>query len=184
MDNLHIRAERRNGMCVLRIAGELDELTTDTFTAHAGAAVRAVPGPVAVDLTGLTFVDVAGARALTQLIRGLPASRLEHVTECTPAVRRVLRLLHLPSPGYWTARHRTIANPVTRGLAGQVEQAVLHASEAQLAASGALARLQDTCIRLASTRERAGLTRERAQETVGRTRAAREFAARSRGPAA
>lgn len=169
---LQIKAERRDGMCVLRVAGELDAATTGAFTAHANAVLHAVPGPVAVDLTALRFVDAAGARALTQLLRSLSDSRLAGVTPCIPVVRRVLRLLGLPPPDCWPARRKTTAQLGTGELVSLVEQA-------RADTSGTLARLQDTCIRLASTRERTDLSREQAQRALARTRASRERLARS-----
>jgi len=170
---LQIRAQGRDGMCVLRVVGELDTAMTGTFTAQADAALHAVPGPVTVDLTGLRFVDAAGARALTQLLRSLSASRLAGVTPCIPVVRRALRLLGLPFPDYWLARRKRTAQLETGELVSLVEQAMIETGET-------LTRLQDTCIRLASTRERADLTREQSKRALARTRASRERLARSR----
>jgi hypothetical protein len=70
-----------------------------------------------------------------------------------------------------------IAQPsVTRHLVDLVQHARLDASRTKLAASWTLARLTDTGIRLANTRERAGLIREQGQQTLARTRSAREGA--------
>jgi anti-anti-sigma factor len=179
-DYLRVQAERRNGMCVLRVSGELDRATADPFVRHADAVVRAIPGPVAIDLTGLKFIDVAGVRVLTQLLRRLSASRLADVSRCTPAVRRVLRLLGMPPPDYWLTAQRATALPPTRELADRIERAVFDADETQRATAGTIARLQDTCIRVASTLERTGLTREQARQTLTRAKAAREILTRSR----
>lgn len=59
-----IRVERRGGACLLRISGELDLITADSLGERADAAVEQVPGPVLVDLAGLTFIDARAARAL------------------------------------------------------------------------------------------------------------------------
>jgi anti-anti-sigma factor len=114
MDNyLQVQAERSNGMCVLRITGELDSALTGTFAAHAEAVAATIPGPVTVDLSGLTFIDAAGARALTLVIRAL-AGRLAVVSPCTPAVRRVLEHSSLPPLDYWLTGHRAVRTGETR----------------------------------------------------------------------
>src|SRR5262249_19829006 len=130
-DYLQVRAERRNGMCVLQITGELDMGMTATFLARADAEVRAVPGPVIVDLTGLTFVDAPGARVLTQLTRKLSASRLAAVTPCTPAVRRIMRIVRVPPPEYWLTDAGAPAGPGTVELVNRVQRAMVEAIEVQ-----------------------------------------------------
>jgi anti-anti-sigma regulatory factor len=50
-DSVQVRAVRRNGACVLQIAGELDTMAADTFAERADAAVRSLPWPVLVDLS-------------------------------------------------------------------------------------------------------------------------------------
>jgi anti-anti-sigma factor len=178
-DYLQIQADRSNGMCLLRITGELDSALTGTFAAHAEAVAGTIPGPVTVDLSGLTFIDAAGARALT-LVIGTLSGRLAAVSPCTPAVRRVLELSSLPPLDYWLARHREAPGSGTPELIDQVRRVLRDAGKAQSTASGTLARLSDTRIRIASTRERTGLIREQARLTLAGTRALRELLARSR----
>src|SRR5215469_4340693 len=103
-DQLKVHVESRNGTCTLRIAGELDCLEADGLPVRVIAAIGPTSGPLVVDLSGLTFIDAAGARALTHLIRTLPADRLTAVSLCTPAVRRVLDILRMPPPAMWVAR--------------------------------------------------------------------------------
>jgi len=174
---LRVEAESRYRQCVLRVIGELDLVTAAEFADRAEAAVKATTGPVVVDLSSLTFVDVFGARALATVILTLPAARRPVIRSCPPQVRLVLDLLNLPL-SYLPADPLTENAPpsVTRDLVHLVQHARLDASKAILAANWTLARLTDTGIRLASTRERTGLTREQGQQTLARTRSARERA--------
>jgi anti-anti-sigma factor len=172
---------RRNGACVLLIAGELDAVAADTFAERVDAAVRRLPGPVLVDLSGLTFIDAQGARALDAVMRTLPAGRPASVRACPRRVRRILDILGLPLDGRPSASSPG-RRPGPAGLVDEVRRARLQAGEAKLNASGALAELADTRIRLASTIERAGLIREQGRQTLARSQAGREQAIRSRQP--
>jgi anti-anti-sigma regulatory factor len=166
---------------VLQITGELDAMAADAFAEHADAAVRSLPGPVLVDLSGLTFIDAGGARVLDAVIRTLPGGRPASVRACPRHVRRTLDMLDLPldsrAAGSLPARR-----PGTPALVEEVRRARLHAGEAKLDASGALAELADTRIRLAGTIERAGLIREQGRQALARSRASREQGFRSRQP--
>jgi anti-anti-sigma regulatory factor len=96
-DGVHVWAVRRNGACVLRVAGELDVATTaDDLVARAAASVRGVPGPVLIDLSALTFVDAHGARALDALIRTPLDGRAVAVRHCPLRIRRLLNVFRVP----------------------------------------------------------------------------------------
>ena len=181
---LRVQAESRNGQCVLRIAGDLDMITAGEFADRADQEVAATPGPVVVDLSGLTFIDARGARALATMIDALPAGRQAVVRSCPPHVRLVLDMLGLPpnylSADYLSARNRMAPQSATRDLVDRVQDARHYAGAAKLGASWVLSRLADTRIRLASTRERTGLLREQGQRTVASSRAVREYVIRSR----
>jgi anti-anti-sigma factor len=181
---LRIQVESRNGLCVLRVIGDLDFLAAREFAERAGPAVQAVPGPVVVNLSCVTFIDVRGARALAALPQTLPAGRQVVVCSCPPDVRLIIDVLGL-SLNYLPADYLPAENwtgPLSRTceLVNQVQDARLHASMARLHAKGVLARLMDVSIRLASTRERGDLIREQGQQTVASARAARELVLRSR----
>jgi anti-sigma B factor antagonist len=180
-DSVQVRSVRRNGACVLQIAGELDAMGADAFAGHADAAVRSLPGPVLVDLSGLTFIDAGGARVLDAVMQTLPGGRPASVRACPRRVRRVLDMLGLPLDGR-AAGSPPARRPGTPPLVVEVRRARLHASEAKLDASGALAELADTRIRLAVTIERAGMLREQGRQALARSRASREQALRSRQP--
>ena len=178
-DSVQVRAVRRNGVCVLQIAGELEAMGADAFAERADAAARSLPGPVLVDLSGLTFIDARGARVLDAVMRTLPGGRGASGPTRPRARRRILDLLGLPLDG------RAAGNPEARRpwapvLVDEVRRARLHAVEAKLDASGTLAELADTRIRLAGTIERAGLIREQGRQTLARSRAGREQALRAR----
>jgi anti-sigma B factor antagonist len=178
-DGVQVRAERRNGTCVLRISGELDTMTADTLGERADAAVRDVPGPVLVDVSGLTFIDADGARVLNALIQTLPDGRRGAVRSCPRGIRRILDLLGL-SLGCPSAGHDAVPEPGMTALLDQVRRARFHAGEARLDVGETLARLTDTCIRLAGTVERADLIREQGRQALAASRTAREHAARAR----
>ena len=96
-DGVKVWAARRNGACVLRVAGELDVATTaDELVARAAASVRAVPGPVLIDLSALTFIDAHGARALDALIRTPLDGRAAAVRHCPVRIRRMLNVFRVP----------------------------------------------------------------------------------------
>lgn len=164
-DYLQVQAEQRNGLCVLRITGELDTVMAGVFAERAEAAVQAIPRPVLIDLPGLTFIDAGGARALATVIRTFSAA----VRSCPPPVRQTLDLLGLP-PWYLSAGNSTVPRS--------------DACEAKLGARLLLDQLRDTCIRLASTLERSDLVREQGRRTAASSRAAREHLMRSRQAAA
>jgi anti-anti-sigma factor len=166
---------------VLHIAGELDVMSADAFAEHADAAVRSLPWPVLVDLSGLTFIDARGARVLDAVIRTLPGGRPASVRACPRHVRRILDMLGLPLDGR-PAGSPPARRPGTAALVDEVRRARLHAGEAKLDASGTLAELADSRIRLAGTIERASLIREQGRQTLARSRASREQALRSRQP--
>lgn len=178
-DGVEVRAERQNGVCVLRISGELDTMKADTLGERADAAVLGVPGPVLVDLSGLTFIDLHGARVLDAVIQTMPDGRQAAVRFCPRRIRRVLDLAGLsfscPPSG-----HAVASEPAATALLDLARRTRLRAGNARLDVSGALACLADTYMRLANTIERAGLIQEQARQAVTAGRGAREQAARSR----
>lgn len=180
MDYLQVRAAYRNGLYVLRIAGDLDSLMADTFAVRADAALSAARGPVVVDLSGLAFTDARGARALAALLKSLSPGRLADVRYCPSHVRHLLDLIGLPPLNYFVARGGSAWEARTPELVDRLRRAMLDASEARHTASGVLGLLTDTCIRVASTRERTGLALEQGRRTVVNSKAARERLMRSR----
>lgn len=76
---------------VLAVAGALDTLGRDLLEAVLLHVRRSRPGPIAVDLAGVSFVDTQGFSPVLAPDVVLVAA--------SPAVRRLLRLLGLPLPG-------------------------------------------------------------------------------------
>jgi anti-anti-sigma factor len=187
---LRVRAERRGNLCVLKVWGDLEAFTAGQFAAEAGKALHETPGPVLVDLSGLDFIDAAGARALAAVARSVPRWRLAGVRGCQPRVRRVLDLAGLDLAGltcegetasgfraFWADELMTRAHAARSG-----------SQEAVLRAGGAMARLAVTYARLAASwqqRARQGQTcaergREQAVRLLALSEAARGLSARCR----
>lgn len=81
---VQVQGERRDRSSVLRITGELDAVMARALAERADAAMRMLPLPVLVDLSGLTFLDAHGARALAAVIQRLTPGRLTGVPPCPP----------------------------------------------------------------------------------------------------
>lgn len=177
-----IQVESHNGFRVLHVYGDLNFDTAAEFAECAYQAVRGVSEIVLMNLSGLTAIDVRGARALAALIHTLPAEGQAVVCSCSPDVHLLLDVLGA-SLNYLPAHYLpTGTSPGSRTgeLVNRVREARLHAGVAKIQARDELDKLTDTSIRLASTRERTGLTREQGQRTLIRARAAREQVIRSR----
>lgn len=184
MASLRIRAEHRSGLCVLGISGVLDLVTSQELAEHADLMTHAVPGPVVMNLSGLTYIDARGARALAVVAQNLLAGRQVVLCSCPPHVRLTLDVLglslnYLPAD-YLPAEDWGAAPSGTRDLVNRVQDARLHACVAKLQAKGIMDTLMDVSIRLASTRERTELIREQGQRTLTSVRTAREHVTRSR----
>lgn len=179
-----IHVEISDGLRVLRVSGALDLTVAEEFGKRADRAIQAVPGPVVLDLSGLTFIDARGARTLAAVTHALPGGRRVAVRGCVPEVRFVFDLLGLPMnflPADYLAAWEWAGPPSrTRELVLQVREARIQASAARLYAGSVLARVTDTSIRLASLRERTDLAREQGRQTLASTRLARERVISSR----
>lgn len=178
-DGVQVQAERLHGACVLRISGELDLATADTLGERADAAVAGMPQPVLVDVSGLTFIDACGARALNAVIQTLPDGRLAALRSCPYGIRRILDILAL-FPGSPPAGHREVPDPGATALSGRVRRARLEGVEVTLTASAIIAEVIDTCVRLAVTVERTALIREQGRRARAASRAAVEEAGHAR----
>jgi anti-anti-sigma factor len=179
-DTVQVEAVRRYGVWLLRISGELDSESADSFTERVDAAVQGLTGSVLVDLSGLTFIDAGGARCLNAVLQTLPDGCLAAVRSCPRRVRRILDILGLSLDGQAVSGGSFAPGPGAPALLTDVLRARLQGGQARLDASRNLAELADTCIRLASTIERAGLVREQGRATLARSRVIREQSARSR----
>jgi anti-anti-sigma factor len=79
----------------IAVAGELDIATAPRFSARLGELLRrGYPRELVLDLSGLTFIDATGLRALTELRLRVEQQQAVLVLEAVPAqMRRVLQLI-------------------------------------------------------------------------------------------
>ena len=95
MTRVQLKAERVDGVQVLRVAGELDKLAIDQVRSRLERLVGS--GRLVVDLDAVTFIDSAGLHALFGLARlaSLEGGRIALVVAETSPTARVIDLVHL-----------------------------------------------------------------------------------------
>lgn len=176
---LTVAAAWEGRICLLTITGDLDVTTAGTLPGQAAQAAGRLDGRterLVLDLAGLTFLDVAGARALAAVASTAPAGCPVIIRAVSPAAARLLELLELNLEH----RHPAPADPGEQ-LAEQAR-----AARAQIAAL--TTGLRDTALQVARTGDRLAVTFARmAAQHPDRTcrlaalgTAAREAAAQSR----
>jgi anti-anti-sigma regulatory factor len=86
-----LRLHERGRRAALTLAGEIDLFSAPYLAArlgeHSGGAAD-----IAVDASRLTFIDVAGCRAIVEAARALPEGRCVRVTSAPSGMRRILNL--------------------------------------------------------------------------------------------
>lgn len=94
MDAGHVRlsSEIRDSLCFVKVSGELTQVSERDFAARTDEALAVFRGPILFDLSGLTFLDRHGARALARTLAAVPP-RQAGLHGCSPAVRQVLTAL-------------------------------------------------------------------------------------------
>lgn len=92
---LNVTIKQRGQVCVLSVSGELDIATAPILAGHA-AALADLAGRLIVDLSGLEFVDCAGARALAAVTSAAPPGCPVLVRGLARRVRKVFDILALP----------------------------------------------------------------------------------------
>lgn len=91
-----VAATRTGRGWVLAISGDLDLTTAEALAPAVAQVIGAVdgqPAPVLLDLAGLAFLDVAGARALVAAVQALPVGHPVTVGSISPPASRLLVLL-------------------------------------------------------------------------------------------
>ena len=83
------------GTATVVISGELDISGTPWLAAQLGNVLEDRPERLVFDLTGVGFIDVAGARLIASTAGALPAGRLPVVRGAGPLIRRVFALTGL-----------------------------------------------------------------------------------------
>ncbi|MFF1682764.1 STAS domain-containing protein [Streptomyces sp. NPDC058256] len=78
----------------LRLEGEIDLCSRDLLVAALDEAVQFCSGDLHVDLTGVTFIDVAGIRKMTTVAKTLSHDGRRLLLHATPpCARKVIQLL-------------------------------------------------------------------------------------------
>ncbi|MET8998627.1 STAS domain-containing protein [Amycolatopsis sp. Hca4] len=93
-DSLVVARRHIDGVTVLTVTGEVDLLTVADFTAALGSVP---PGPLALDLTGVTFLDSSGINAILRASGKVEAAGdrllvIADIADETDTVGRPLRL--------------------------------------------------------------------------------------------
>ena len=125
---MQTRTDRRDGLTLVQLAGELDKLTSDAVRSELGRSVGA--GDLLVDLTDVTFLDSAGLHVIFRLARAQAeaGATLGVVVPTTSPVRRVVEIAHVEGAavvctsvdeGLLQLRNVSLAPP--SGTAGPVE---------------------------------------------------------------
>jgi anti-sigma B factor antagonist len=108
--SLTVAATRTGQGCTLAISGDLDLTTAETLApavTQALGAVNGQPAPVLLDLSGLAFLDCAGARALATAVQALPSGNPVTMGPISPAASRLLDLIG------WNPEHLPPTRPAT-----------------------------------------------------------------------
>jgi hypothetical protein len=109
-------------------------------------ALAASRGPVLFDLSGVKFVDLAGARAVTRAVQAVPPPHEARLSGCSPTMRRVLKAVGFDLPHQGESAdaasdrpqaHAPVVAPsrqetimaTTRAAKSQARQSVLYTSE-------------------------------------------------------
>ena len=179
-DYLWAWTERRGRVTVLKLRGELDTVTAGRFTAQAASELRQAPGPVAVDLSFLDFIDCTGARALAAMVASVESWRLTEVRGIQPAVGRVLDLMGMDL-SVRAGPDELVLSLRGRELLAQAHVVRSQSREVLFESSAAMARLATTYAGLALARQRrAEQERARAEQMQRLCETARELSTRYR----
>jgi anti-sigma B factor antagonist len=85
-----------DGHAVVRVVGELDLATARTMVVVAEAGLAATNGPLVLEMSGVSFCDSSGLRALLSVEEhARTAQRRVVLRQPTIAVRRILDLAHV-----------------------------------------------------------------------------------------
>ena len=142
---LAVTVEQAHRVCVLSVSGELDITNTAHLFRAAAPAVAADSECFVLDLSGLAFTDVQGARALAAITHHIPVACPVVVQETGPCVHRVLELTGIslqPSRSSLAAA----ANPEDRA-----RELILRCQQARSAARETMARSRHMGRQLAAT---------------------------------
>jgi hypothetical protein len=129
-----------------------------------------------VDLAGLEFMDISGARSLAAVVRAI-TPRLAGLRSCRPPVRRILELLGLDVTALSVDSARDFE---TRELIARSREISAYLASGVSNAGKVLDDLADSYARIASQRESRGQLDD-AERLRARSQATREHAKRLQG---
>jgi anti-sigma B factor antagonist len=89
---ISVRLELDAGTATVYIAGELDLTTTPELARHLEQVLARQPRRLVLDLSGVSFIDVAAARLLSGATGLRPAAAPPVLRRASPEARRVLAL--------------------------------------------------------------------------------------------
>lgn len=92
MDDLICSREMPEGLCVLRLAGEVDLSTVHVIRDAAADSIRAHGPTLRLDLSSVMFMDCAGVAALLAISRCVRARGGTLDIEASRPVSKVIRL--------------------------------------------------------------------------------------------
>jgi anti-anti-sigma factor len=92
---LHVDVTRDGVVATVTVTGELDIATATTLCRHLLDVGATHPDRIVLDLDGMVFVDVAGARALDEMCHLLEVGCPVIVRRPRPSARMVFRLTGL-----------------------------------------------------------------------------------------
>jgi anti-anti-sigma factor len=98
-EQLRIRSDRRDRICVVALSGPLDVTAAAGLTQCIEAERAARPARLVIDMSGISVVDFNGARALAAAVRPVPGQCPVVVRSVRPAARQRLELAGLDLAG-------------------------------------------------------------------------------------
>jgi anti-anti-sigma factor len=96
MPPLKIKIKRDGLAVIICVSGELDVASAPILTERAGRVLRDPAERLELDLSGLTFIDCAGARALGVLKKSVPPGCPVLVRGASRRVRKVVAIVEAP----------------------------------------------------------------------------------------
>jgi anti-anti-sigma factor len=183
VEHPRVRAERRGRICVVAVSGPLDMSTSAGLTECIRAERAARPDRLVIDMSGVSFVDFSGARALAAAASPVPGQCPVVVRSLRPAARRGLQQAGLdlgwldrdtgPADARPHGRDGGPADSATgtlvrqwQHLHGSVERAIADSRRTALSLASTEDHIAATLLRLAARRPAASARLESLSQTA------------------
>src|SRR5690349_18036745 len=100
MNTGHVRvsAVTRGLGCVIKVSGELSQVTEREFAVQVAEALATSRGPLLFDVSDVDFVDLRGARALARALRTVQQPREAGLDGCSLTMLSVLGAIGFDLP--------------------------------------------------------------------------------------